>query len=321
MFNQLADKITAGKEITFEQALALTGLEGDLLYGLFLAALRITRYFHANKVDLCSIINAKSGRCSEDCAFCAQSGYYQTGIQVHPLLSEKDVLKRALEMESKGVRRFSLVTSGKGITDGDFRKVLHIYKTLSEKTGLRLCASLGILDRDRATRLKEAGVTRYHHNIETSRSYFSKICTTHTFKERVETIRSAKAAGLEICSGGIIGLGENWNQRIEMAFQLKELGVLSIPVNILTPIKGTPLWGQSVPAPMEILKTIALYRLILPEAVIRLGGGRGPALRDLQCAAFTAGANGLLTGDYLTTAGREVPGDRQMLEDLELQVL
>lgn len=321
MLNELVEKILSGGEITFDQALGLAKLEGALLSELFLAALRITRCFHGNKVDLCSIINAKSGRCSENCTFCAQSGYYHTGVPVYPLLSEKEILKRAYEMELKGARRFSLVTSGKGISDEDFKKVLDIYKTLRERTGLSLCASLGIIDRDKALHLKEAGVATYHHNIETSRSYYSEICTTHTFRERVETIRSAKNAGLEICSGGIIGLGENWEQRVEMAFQLKELGAVSLPVNILTPIKGTPLWGKLVPAPMEILKIVALFRLILPHAVIRLCGGRGPALRDLQSMALLAGTNGLLIGDYLTTVGRGVKEDLQMLADLELEVM
>ncbi len=320
MLNWLVDQILSGKEITFNQALALDKLEDDQLNELFLMALRITLYFHGNRVDLCSIINAKSGCCSENCAFCAQSVHYHTNIPAYPILSKEVVLKNAYEMESKGARRFSLVTSGKGVQGGDFEKVIDIYKILRQKTGLSLCASLGIIDYTKAWRLKEAGVSMYHHNIETSRSFYSEVCTTHTFEDRLETIRSARKAGLDICSGGIVGLGENWEQRVEMAFQLKELGVVSLPVNILTPIPGTPLWNKSAPEPMEILKTAAMFRMVLPRAIIRLCGGRESALRSLQSVAFMAGINGMLVGNYLTTTGREVEDDMQMLKDLKLEV-
>ena len=208
MLNQLAERLISGRELTYNEALALGELEGDRLNELFLAALKVTRHFHGNRVDICSIMNAKSGRCSEDCAFCAQSGRYRTNVPVYPLLSKEEVLERALEMEAMGTKRFSLVTSGKGILTGDFEKVLNIFKTLRNKTSLSLCASLGIINYDKALRLKEAGVTTYHHNIETSCSYYPIICTTHSFQERMETIHSAKDAGLIICSGGIIGLGE-----------------------------------------------------------------------------------------------------------------
>lgn len=321
MFNELVERIKSGGEITREEALVFNELEGDRLNEFFLSALKVTRYFHHNRVDLCSIINAKSGRCSEDCAFCAQSGHYRTGVSTYPLLPKEEILERAREMESRGARRFSLVTSGRGILDGDLEKILDIYETLREKTALSLCASLGIINYNQAMRLKEVGVTMYHHNIETSRSYYPEICTTHSFGERLETIYSAKEAGLDICSGGIIGLGENWENRVEMAFQLRELQVLSVPINILAPIEGTPLWGKPVPAPLEILKTAAMFRLILPCAVIRLAGGREAALRDLQSAALLAGVNGLMVGNYLTTGGRRVEDDLLMIEDLGLGVM
>lgn len=321
MFSYLLNQILSGDEITFDQALTLGKLDDGQLNELFLTALRITRHYHGNRVDLCSIINAKSGSCSENCAFCAQSVHHHTNISTYPILSKEMVLEKAYEMESKGARRFSLVTSGKGIQGEDFEKVIEIYKALRERTGLSLCASLGIIDYTKALRLKEAGVTMYHHNIETSRSFYSEICTTHTFEDRLETIRSASNAGLGICSGGIVGLGENWEQRVEMAFQLKELGIVSLPVNILSPISGTPLWGKPVPEPMEVLKTAAMFRMVLPEAIIRLCGGRGPALRSLQPLAFTAGINGMLVGNYLTTTGREVEDDVQMLKDLKLEVI
>ncbi len=321
MFNELVERIMSGGKISWEEAMALGETEGDRLNELFLAALKATRHYHSNEVDLCSIINAKSGRCTEDCAFCAQSGHHRTGVSTYPLLPKEEILERAREMESKGARRFSLVTSGRGVLDGDLEKVLDIYETLREKTTLRLCASLGIIDYNQALRLKEVGVAMYHHNIETSRSYYPEICTTHSFGERVETIYSARDAGLGVCSGGIIGLGENWEHRVEMAFQLKELRVMSVPINILTPIEGTPLWGKPVPAPLETLKTAAMFRLVLPCAVIRLAGGREAALRDLQSAALLAGVNGLMVGNYLTTGGREVEDDLQMLRDLGLAAM
>jgi len=321
MFNELVKKIKSGGEITFDEALALGELQGEQLNELFLAALLVTRSLHGNRVDLCSIMNVKSGRCSEDCVFCAQSGHYRTDINIYPLLTKEDILERAYQMEYQGARRFSLVTSGKGVLDSDFEKILAIYETLREKTSLSLCASLGIIDYDKALRLKKAGVTTYHHNIETSQSFYPEICSTHSFNERVETIRAARKAGLDICTGGIIGLGEGWQQRVEMAFQLKELRPVSVPVNILNPIKGTPLWDSFVPAPLEILKTLAMFRLVLPGVILRLAGGREAALRDLQSTALLSGINGLMVGDYLTTSGRSVGDDLQMLRDLECDIL
>jgi len=318
MFSELVDRIKSGGEINFDEAMDLDRLKGEQLYELFLAALRVTRHFHGNRVDLCSIINAKSGRCSEDCIFCAQSGHYRTGVSVYPLLSKEEILKQAYKMEAEGARRFSLVTSGKGISDSDFEKILVIFQSLREKISLNLCASLGIINYDQAVLLRKNGVTRYHHNIETSQSFYTKICTTHSYYERVETILAAGKAGLDICAGGIIGLGESWRQRVEMAFELKKLRVVSVPVNILTPIKGTPLWGSHVPAPLEVLQTLAMFRLVLPGAVIRLAGGREAALRDLQSTALLAGVNGLMVGNYLTTSGRKVNDDLQMLKDLEI---
>lgn len=321
MIGAMTGKILSGGEITPGEAIALGELTGQDLWELLWAARQVSRNFHGNKVDLCSIINAKSGRCSEDCAFCAQSSHYQTGVAIYPLLSVEEILERAKVMESKGARRFSLVTSGRGIPGGDFDKIIHIYNTLREKTGLGLCASLGIIDYKKALRLKEAGVSMYHHNIETSGSFYPEICRTHSFGERVETINSVREAGLTVCSGGIIGMGEKWEHRVEMAFQLKEMGISSVPLNLLTPIGGTPLWGRPVPAPLEALKTVAMFRLVLPGAVLRLAGGRESALRDLQSLALVSGVNGLMVGNYLTTGGRRVEDDLKMLEDLELEIM
>lgn len=318
MYSELLGQILAGNEVTIEQALSWGELNNNQLNELFLAALQVTRHFHGNQVDLCAIVNAKSGFCSEDCAFCAQSVCHHPNIPASPIPTKETVLERAYEAESN-VRRFSLVTSGRGIGEEDFKKILEIYEVLRKKTHLGLCASLGIIGLAQARSLYEVGVTMYHHNIETSRSFFPKICTTHNYDDRLKTIHTASEAGLNICSGGIIGLGETWAQRVEMAFQLKELGVMSSAINILIPIVGTPLQKKPIPEPMEVLKTVAMFRVVLPGSVIRLCGGR-PALRSLQPMAFTAGVNGMLVGNYLTTAGREVGEDIQMLRDLEIEV-
>ncbi|NLJ75940.1 MAG: biotin synthase BioB [Peptococcaceae bacterium] len=321
MYSELLGQILAGNEVPIEQALSWGELDDSQLNELFLAALQVTRYFHGNQVDLCAIFNAKSGLCSEDCAFCAQSVCHHSNIPVSPIPAKEMVLEKAYEAESNGVRRFSLVTSGRGIEEEDFEKILEIYEALKERTQLSLCASLGIIGHTKARSLYEVGVTMYHHNIETSRSFFPKICTTHNYDDRLKTIHTARKAGLNICSGGIIGLGETWAQRVEMAFQLKDLGVMSSAINILTPIVGTPLQKKPILEPMEVLKTVAMFRVVLPGSVIRLCGGRGPALRSLQPMAFTAGVNGMLVGNYLTTTGREVGEDIQMLRDLKVEVM
>lgn len=320
MFDALVERIKSGGEVTFNEALALGELTGEQLHELFLAALLVTRHRHGRRVDLCSIMNVKSGRCTEDCIFCAQSGRYHTEVNEYPLLSEKEILEQALSMEAAGTRRFSLVTSGKGIAGRDFENILAIFRTLKEKTNLHLCASLGLINQAQAMRLKAAGVARYHHNLETCRSFYPQICATHSFQARVKTIRAVAEAGLDICAGGIIGLGESWRQRVEIAFELKALRVASVPLNILTPIKGTPLWGSPVPKPLEVLQTLAMFRLVLPGAVIRLAGGREAALRDLQAVALLAGANGLMVGNYLTTGGRSARDDLRLLSDLEVEV-
>lgn len=316
MLSQLTEKILAGNEISFAEALSLTGLPADQTYELIHTAWRITRRLSLPGVELCSIINAKSGHCSEDCRFCAQSGRYRTDINTYPLLAESRVLESAREMESLGVKRFSLVISGRGPSRSDFSKVLKILRAIKRETGLTLCASLGIIDQEQAEQLAEAGVATYHHNLETSRSHFPSICTTHSYQERIDTIRAARSAGLEICCGGILFMGESWKDRVEFAFELKELQVDSVPLNILNPIKGTPLENLEPANPLDVLKAIAIFRIIMPRTRLRLAGGREPALRDLQPLAVPAGINGLMVGNYLTTSGRSIADDIQMLSDL-----
>lgn len=320
VINQLEEKVLAGQEITQEEACELGRLDGSDLYQLFAAASRIRDLRAGKKVDLCSIINAKSGLCSENCRFCAQSVHHQTEVDVYDLLDEASILERALQMEAEGAMRYSLVTSGRGISEEDFVKVLGIYRRLAQETNLKLCASLGIITKDMARRLRKAGVTMYHHNLETSESYFPHICTSHSYQERINTIKACQDADLEVCSGGIISMGETMGQRLEMAFTLRNLMVQSVPINILNPIVGTALEDQRVLPPLEILQTIAIYRFILPGAMLRFAGGRENALRNLEAMGYLAGINATLVGSYLTTSGRTVAEDIQMILDIGLEV-
>lgn len=320
VINRLEEKVLRSQKITQEEARELGDLEGSDLYQLFAAASRIRDLRAGKKVDLCSIINAKSGACSENCKFCTQSAYHQTAVDVYELLDEEVILERALLMEAEGAKRYSLVTSGRGISEGDFIKVLGIYGRLARETNLKLCASLGIITQDMARRLRAAGVSKYHHNLETSESYFPHICTTHSYQDRISTIKACQAAGLEVCSGGIFSLGETMGQRLEMALALRDLKVQSVPINILTPIVGTALESQPLLPPLKILQTIAIYRFILPEARLCFAGGRETALRNLQAMGYLAGINAALVGSYLTTSGRTVAEDIQMILDMGLEV-
>lgn len=302
-----------------DMAMELAALPADETYNLLAFAGKVTRENHGRRVELCTIVNAKSGRCSEDCAFCAQSARHGTNARVHGILPADEVLRHAIKMEQAGVARFSLVTSGRGIAGRDLEEILAIVRLLKRETGLQVCASLGIIGKNEAAMLKQAGVVTYHHNLETAPDHYRKICTTHDYRERVGTIEAAKQAGMRVCAGGILGLGENMNQRMEMALELRRLGVDSVPLNIINPIPGTPLEAARVPSPLEVLKVIALFRLILPRAVIRLCGGRREGLRFAQALAFVAGANGLMVGDYLTTRGGSLEDDLALLADLGME--
>ena len=305
----LKDRILKGENIVFDEALKLLKIDKkdtDTLNVLFESANEIREKLVGKKADLCTILNAKSGKCSENCKYCAQSIHYNTGVLEYELLEYPEVLEKALEVKKSGAHRFSLVTSGKGIDkDEDIEKLAKIYKRLSKDVNIELCASHGIITYQQAKKLKDSGVITYHHNIETSKNYYKNICTTHTYQDRVKTIENVQKAGLEVCCGGIIGMGESLEDRINMAFEIKNLGIKSIPVNVLTPIKGTPLENLEVLSPMEILKTMAVYRFILKDCYIRYAGGR-MALKDKQALGFRAGINAALTGNYLTTTGSDV---------------
>ena len=267
--------------------------------------------------SLCSIINAKSGRCSEDCHFCAQSAHYQTEAPVYPLLDTAQILAAAHEAKKIGASRFSLVTSGRGLASEDLPQVLDIIRAIRTEVGIKVCASLGILGASELGQLKEAGVSRYHHNLESSREFFPQVCTSHSFADRVATIKAAQAVGLSVCSGGIFGLGESEADRLSMAMSLVECGVDSVPINILIPLAGTPCAGLAPLAIPEILRSIALYRLIMPQAAIRLAAGRESALSDFLSSAFMAGADGMMIGGYLTQRGRSTEADHQFAEDIK----
>ena len=291
--------------------------EGSLNpFGVMAAASEIRDHFQGKRISFCGIINAKSGKCPEDCAFCAQSAHYKTKIQSYPLKRADDIIAAVQQAKTAGAEMFGVVTSGKGIkSKKEWSEILRAIEGI-RNLGVMPCASLGIITEERARALKDAGLYRYHHNLETSRSYFPNICTTHEYDEDVDTVRTAIDAGLSVCSGGLIGLGEGMSHRIELALTLRELGVDSVPINILDPIRGTPLGGRPPLPPLEILLTIAVFRFLLPDRDIRLCGGKEKNLRQLLPLAVVAGCNAFMTGDYLTTPGRDPKLDLEMIRDL-----
>lgn len=281
---------------------------------LFEASDNLRKVVRGNYFDLCSIINAKSGRCSEDCRFCAQSSHYDTDIEVYDTISVEDAVALAKNNESHGVKRFSLVTAGKTVSIEKIKEYGKIFKRIGQETSLYLCASMGMLTREKAELLKSFGVQRYHCNLEACRRFFSKVCTSHTWEEKVETINHAKEAGMEVCSGGIIGMGESLEHRLELAIELRELGIMSIPVNVLSPIENTPFEHFQPLSLAEVLTCIAMFRLINPLAVIRLAGGRAN-MGEEQYRSFQSGGNGAIVGNYLTTKGNELAHDLKKIKD------
>ena len=310
----LAREIIDGRRITREDDLSLF-LTCDL-DALREGADRIRAALVGDKVDLCAIINGRSGRCPEDCKYCAQSAHNHTHCETYDFLPEETLLDACRLHEREGVDRFSIVTAGRALTGEAFERAVHAYETLHRACRIDLCASMGFLSAEQLHRLHEAGVTSYHHNIETSRRFFPSICTTHTFDMKVETLKLVKAEGMWACSGGIIGMGETWEDRLDMALCLSELGVDSIPINALMPIPGTPLENRPRLVEGDILRTIAFFRYINPTADIRLAAGRALLTRDGELA-FRSGANASITGNMLTTAAcATIRSDRQMLADM-----
>ena len=314
---RLAEKVMDGGQITPEEAGRLIRTKDADTMLLLAMADKIRQKFGGSSVDFCAIINARSGHCQEDCKFCAQSGWYRTGAKVYRLLPEEQIIEAAKKAKAAGAVRFSIVTSGRNQDNpNEFEEIIAIVKRIRKEVGIEVCCSLGLISSEQALRLKEAGITRIHCNIETSPSYFPEICTTHTMEDKEDIISTAQKAGIRVCSGGIIGLGESLDQRVEMAFKLKEMHIDSVPLNILNPVKGTPFYDNKRPSALEILRTFAMFRFVLPKALIRTAGGREVNLRSLQAHALSGGLNGIMVGGYLTTGGRDPKEDLVMTADL-----
>jgi biotin synthase len=322
-YQNLAEQVIQGKSLSSPEAIGLINSSDEETFELLCAANNIRKAFKGNKIKLCAIANAKSGRCPENCSFCAQSAHHETDITNHPLMEPEKILDCAKSAEEKMFATcFSIVTSGKTIrAENEVNRVGEALELIEKSTKMNRCVSAGTLDKETILELKKRGLKRLHHNLETAESFFDKICTTHTYKERLDTLKVAKEAGVEICSGGIFNLGESLEQRVELAFALKELDPVSVPINILNPIPGTPAAENYKPiSPFEVLRLIATYRFIMPDKDIGIFGGREFALRDLQPLMFIAGANVTLVGDYLTTKGQDTERDHQIIKALGLEI-
>lgn len=309
----LEEKIIKGGAISKEEARSITEISETDIFSLFASANTIRRYFKGNTIGLCSIVNAKSGACSEDCAFCAQSSRNKTEIETYPLLSKEIIIQKATEAKNSGIKRFSIVTSGRKVSEKNLYKIADMVSEI-RNLGLVPCASLGLLSAEELSILKAAGLERYHHNLETSEGFFSRICTTHTFEDKIRTVEAARSIGLSVCSGGIFGMGETWQDRIDMAFSLRELDIDSVPINFLIPIKGTFMELRKYLHPFEALKIVSLYRFILPQKEVRICGGRVQILGEFNSMVFLAGADGMITGNYLTTLGRSPEDDLRLIK-------
>lgn len=314
--HDITERVLAGGEITSREALALDCMTPEESLALRESAARVTSHFSSRVFDSCSIINARSGRCPEDCKWCAQSAHYGTTIHTYPLVDRDTCMETAAHNRNAGIRRFSLVTSGRTIKGNALDTVCSYYSRLRiEEPGMCLCASMGLLDDDAMAKLHKAGVQRYHCNMESSRSYFPTLCTTHTQDDKLTTIERARRAGFEICSGGIIGMGETMRQRIELALELREFSPVSIPINVLHPIPGTPLENSKPVTDDEYLDTIAIFRMIHPRAVLRFAGGRACISPQAQREALRIAINGAIMGDMLTTVGSQIESDKKMVKE------
>jgi biotin synthase len=318
---KLAEKTVEGYQLNTEEAQMLLSATGAELTYIFAGAHKIREHFCKDRIGLCSIINAKSGRCSENCSFCAQSIHASTDTPVYPLKSKDEIVAGAKKADAGSGHCYGIVTSGTRVSEGpELDTILESLAEIRAKTKIKPSASLGMLNHQTAQALAQAGCSTYHHNLETARSYFPSICTTHDYEEDVETVRVAKAAGMRVCCGGIFGLGESIEQRIELAMTLRDLSVDSIPINFLNPVPGTKLENQAALTPMDCLRIIAMMRYILPAKHITVCGGRETNLREFQSWIFMAGADGMMIGNYLTTTGRDEQKDLQMLKDAEVQI-
>jgi len=315
----LTQKVLAGEVPSGDELSHIASLAGADLFQLFSAAARIREEYRGIHVDLCSIINAKSGACSEDCSYCAQSSKSRADIPIFPLVKADSVLEKAREAKDAGVKRFCIVTSGRKAGKGELKEIASVIGKV-RGLGLLPCATLGLLERDELSMLRESGLERYHHNLETSERFFPEICSTHTYADKMRTIEAVKSIGLSLCSGGIFGIGESWQDRIEMALALRELDVDSVPINFLIAVKGTQMEDKVPLHPFDALKIISLYRFALPGKEVRVCGGRRQTLGEFNSMVFMAGADSLLTGNYLTTAGTPYDDDLRLIRQYGLEV-
>jgi biotin synthase len=307
--------------IGFDEALQLGALtDRDEVSVLVERAWEVRKDRFGDSTDMCSLVNAKSGGCAEDCGFCAQSRYAESDTPMHAMMEPEQILEHAKAAEAAGAHRFCMVTQGQGLSKRDFARILEGARLVSEQTNLKRCASIGHMSADRARQLKDAGIQRVHHNVESARSYYPEVSTTVRYEGRLRTIDAVKEAGLETCVGGILNLGESPRQRIEMAFELAEIDPDSVPINLLNPRTGTKFGERELMDPWEVVKWVAIFRLILPDALFRLCGGRVENLQELQPLAVKAGLNGVMMGNFLTTLGVEPAEDRAMFEELGLNV-
>lgn len=316
----LVRQVIGGIPLTRPQAESLAAVGTDDIGDLFAGATRIRTHFLGPKVRCCSIVASKVGRCGEDCAFCSQSAHYRTHVVSAGTLAHDQVLAAARQAADNGAESFGIVNSGFGPSDSEIDEWSDVIRAMRREGRVRVCASLGVLTREQAFRLAAAGVQRYNHNLQTSRRHFPRIVSTHTYDQRLETLRNLRAAGIELCCGALFGMGETWEDRLDLAFELRELEPEVVPINFLIPIPGTPLETSRAPQPLECLKIIAVYRFLLPRQHINVAGGREANLRDLQSWMFLAGADSFMLGNYLTTCGRAVEADLQMVRDLGLEL-
>ena len=319
LIDNMVDTALKGEPISYEQALQLESLTREELDYLFIGTDRIRDRFKGKDVKICSIVNAKSGRCVEDCSFCAQSSSFQTDSPEYELMDVEEIVAAAKEAEAFGSNEFSIVASGTSLDDRkELDRVIEAIKRIKAETQLETCCSLGLMPLEHLKELKEAGLDRCHHNLETAKSHFDKIVSTHTYEDEVNAVQNAKEAGLKVCVGGIFGMGESFAQRAELAFSIRDLGTQSFPINFLKPVEGTGLEHLEPMPHYEALRTIALLRLVLPDIDLFVCGGREEVLADKQEQLFSAGANGILGGNYLTTKGQDPKRDIEMIAKLGL---
>ncbi len=313
---ELKNKIIEGYLINKSEALKLAKADLECLCR---AANEIRKYFCGNYFDLCTIINAKSGKCSENCKYCAQSAFYHTMAEEYPLLDKEEIIRQGKYNSERGVGRYSLVTSGRCLNNAEIERMCDSISDLKKEADIEVCASFGLLDEESFEKIKKAGVSRIHNNLETSRNNFPNICTTHGYDDKVSAIKAAKRAGLTVCSGGIMGLGESMEDRIDMVLDIRDLGIRSIPVNMLNPIPGTPYEDNQRLTVSDMRRIVAIFRFIVPDGFIRLAGGRG-LMEDKGRKCFESGANAAISGDMLTTAGITIENDMKMLKELGFEL-